>query len=432
VFNATRACELLVGLPAVKVLEVAEPLSLDRRLVVTVESILDTPSCPNCAERAWVKDRPVVELVDLTCFGRPVTLRWRKHRLCCPQSWCPLGSWTHEDPRIAAPRLSVTDRAGRWATVQVGRAGRAVSDVAGELGADWHAINDAVMAYGQALLDADVGRVGAVEALGVDEVLFARQGPWRTQGWSTSIVDVAAGQLLDVIEGRSAAGLCAWLDTRPEPWRDGISWAVLDLSGPWRLAFDTMLADADQVADPFHLIKLANQRVDEVRRRVQNDTLGHRGRKHDPLYRSRRLLTKADERLDDRGRSKLLGLLDAGDPRGEVRTAWHAKETVRSIYEIDDPDLAEEFVGRLGLDLQDESCPPEVRQLGRTIVRWADQICAWHRGRVSNGPTEAVNSLIKRVKRVAFGFRRFAHYRIRALLYAGKPNWALLTTVTPR
>src|SRR5690606_14949406 len=102
------------------------------------------------------------------------------------------------------------------------------------------------------------------------------------------------------------------------------------------------------------------------------------------------------------------------------------------IYEIDDPDLADEYVCRLGLDLQDDHCPSEARQLGRTIVRWADQICAWHRSRVSNGPTEAANNLNKRVKRVAFGFRQFAHYRIRALLYAGKPNWALLATVTPR
>lgn len=110
----------------------------------------------------------------------------------------------------------------------------------------------------------------------------------------------------------------------------------------------------------------------------------------------------------------------------------HAKETVRGIYDIGDPVLAAEFVARLGLDLHDESCPPEIQQLGRTITKWRHQIAAWHRSRVSNGPTEAANNLIKRVKRVAFGFRRFAHYRIRALLYAGKPNWALLATVTPR
>jgi hypothetical protein len=50
-------------------------------------------------------------------------------------------------------------------------------------------------------------------------------------------------------------------------------------------------------------------------------------------------LTRADERLDERGRSRLLGLLDAGDPQGEVRTAWHAKEVVRSIYDYHDPDV---------------------------------------------------------------------------------------------
>jgi transposase len=177
---------------------------------------------------------------------------------------------------------------------------------------------------------------------------------------------------------------------------------------------------------------LANQRLDEVRRRVQQETLGHRGHKHDPLYRSRRLLTRADERLDDKGRTKLVGLLEAGDPRGEVRTAWHAKETVRGIYDIADPDLADEFVTRLGQDLQDDDCPPEIQRLGRTITRWREQIAAWHQARVSNGPTEAINNLIKRVKRVAFGFRRVAHYRIRALLYAGRPNWDLLATVTPR
>jgi hypothetical protein len=77
-----------------------------------------------------------------------------------------------------------------------------------------------------------------VEAPGVDEVLFARQGRWRTQAWSTSIVDVAAGQLPDVIEGRSAVGLCTWLAAMPAHWRDAIRWAVLDLSGPWRLAFE--------------------------------------------------------------------------------------------------------------------------------------------------------------------------------------------------
>ena len=428
--DPTRMCALLVGLPDVNVLGVEE--ACNGLLCVHVETRGPRPCCPGCDGSLRVKDRPVVVLVDLPCFGRPTRLAWRKFRWACPNRSCPVGSFTESVPQIAAARLLMTDRAGRWVTEQVGRWGRTVNEVAHELDCDWHTIMDTVIAYGTALIDDDPDRIGTVTALGLDETLFVRRGWWRRQHWATTIADVRRGQLLDMVPGRDATGPCAWLEARGEAWCAQIEWATLDLSGPYRKTFDTMLPGAVQVADPFHLVKLANSSVDECRRRVQNETLGHRGRRDDPLYRCRRLLSKADERLDEKGRTKLLGLLDAGDPRGEVRMAWHAKEMVRSIYDHHDPILAVEFVERLGLDLQDESCPPETRKLGRTIIRWRDQIAAWHQAHVSNGPTEAVNNLIKRIKRVAFGFTNFAHYRIRALLYAGRPNWALLTTLTPR
>ena len=79
-------------------------------------------------------------------------------------------------------------------------------------------------------------------------------------------------------------------------------------------------------------------------------------------------------------------------------------------------------------DFADRVMPLEVRPLGRTIKRWRDQIVAWHRSHVSNGPTEAVNNLIKRIKRVAFGITNWTNYRTRALLYAGRPDWSLLET----
>ena len=426
--DATRMCELLVGLPEVTVLDV---VGRGDGLIVTIETRGQRPVCVACGGPVVVKDRTDVVHADLACFGRPTVLVWRKVRWSCRSLSCVASSFTELAPQIASPRLAITDRAGRWATVQVGRHGRSVAEVAADLGCGWHAVMDAVAAYGEALID-DSGRFGDVEALGLDETLRCRLGPWKVQQWSTQVVDVRRGQLLDVVEGRNAAGPCVWLAARPELWRDQVRWATLDLSGPYRKVFDTMLPDAVQVADPFHVVKLANTKLDECRRRVQNETMGHRGHKTDPLYRCRRLLTKADERLDDHGRSKLLGLLAAGDPHGEVRTAWHAKEVVRSIYTIDDADLAAQFVTRLGHDLQDDSCPTEVRQLGRTILRWRHQIAAWHQAHVSNGPTEAVNNLIKRVKRVAFGITNFTNYRIRALLYAGKPNWDLLATITPR
>jgi len=420
-------CELLVGLPDVNVLAVEDTTPLR----VHIEVRDPSRSCPDCGSVGVVKERRRVELVDLPVFGRPVRLVWHKHRLTCPSLVCGRRSWTSQDTRIAAPRLVMTDRAGRWVTAQVGRDGRTVSEVARELACDWHTVNDTVLSYGAALLDADTHRVGTVTALGLDETLFCRVGRWRTQAWATSIVDVTAGTLLDMVPGRDSQGATGWLQARDPDWRAQVRYGVLDLSGPYRAVYNAALDHVIQVADPFHLIRLANDKLDECRRRVQNETLGHRGLADDPLYRVRKLLVMAESRLDDNGSKKMLGLLAAGDPRGEVKMAWHAKEEVRNIYQIDDPEVAAEFVARLGHDLQDESCPPEIRQLGRTIIRWHAQITAWHEARVSNGPTEAVNNLIKRVKRVAFGFRRFSSYRIRALLYAGRPNWDLLATVTP-
>ena len=53
-----------------------------------------------------------------------------------------------------------------------------------------------------------------------------------------------------------------------------------------------------------------------------------------------------------------------------------------------------------------------MNSLGPTLIRWKSQIVAWHQAHVSNGPTEAINNLIKRIKRIGFGFRRSRNYRI--------------------
>jgi transposase len=203
---------------------------------------------------AQVKDRPIVAFVDLPVYGRPTKLLWHKRRCCCRDPDCPNGSWTEEDPRIAPPQSAMTDRAGRWVTLEVGKFGRSVNEVATTLECDWHTVNESVVAYGEALID-DPDRFGAVQALGLDEVLFFRDGPYRRHEFSTQIVDVGRSQLLDIVPGRNSAGPMAWLAKRDKEWRDGISFATLDLSGPYRRVFTLMLPDAIQVADPFHLLK---------------------------------------------------------------------------------------------------------------------------------------------------------------------------------
>lgn len=427
--DAIRASHVVVGLGAgVTVTGVRDrdggPLEIGIELT-------GRPCCGGCGGPVWAHGASTVKLADLPAFGRAVRLGWRKRRWRCPDGSCAVRTFTDQDPEIAPRRARMTSRAARHATRRAG-AGRAISEIAAEVGCGWHTAMAAVHRWGSALLEADTDRVDGVTALGLDEILMFRRGRYREKHWGTTIVDTRRGRLLDIVAGRSADGATAWIRARSSLWRAQVRWGVMDLSGPYRKTFADALPHARQVADPYRVIKLANSAIDDVRRRVQNETTGGRGTKHDPLYRIRRLLLKAAERVTDRGRHKLRGLLAAGDPRGEVRDAWHAKETLRGVYRIPSRALAAETVDELARDLQDDTFSAELNKLGRTLAAWRTQITNWHRSRVTNGPTEAANNLAKLIKRTSFGITNFDHYRTRVLLYAGKPDWTLLDTLTPR
>lgn len=421
-------CERLLGLEGVRVRAVLPSVRADG-LQVWIETTGDRPCCERCrSERVVSKGRRVQNLVDLTCFGQPAFLSWRKRRwkcLACDRSW------TEQVSHIAPSRAKMTTRAGRWVTEQVGRYGRAVSDLASELGCAWWTINTAVIAWGDALIAADGDRVKATDAVGLDETLHVRTGTYKAKSWATSVVDVRTGLVVDVVKGRTAKAVSRWVTDQPEAWIARLRWGVLDLSGPYRKTYAESFPNVKLVADPFHVVQLANSVLDEVRRRVQNEQTGGRGTKDDELYRSRKLLTMGAERHNDKSRERLDGLLAVGDPHGEVRDTWHCKEVVRSIYAISDHAEAVKFVNQLAADLQDDLLPPEINRHGRTLARWAEPITNWHLARVSNGPTEGANNRIKRVKRAGYGITNFDHYRTRILLYAGGINWALLNTLNP-
>src|SRR5271155_5953218 len=102
-----------------------------------------------------------------------------------------------------------------------------------------------------------------------------------------------------------------------------------------------------QVVDPFHVISLANRALDSVRRRVQTEQTGHRGRRDDPLYRVRRALLTGEEKLDEHATSRLASLLALGDPNAEVAIAYRMKERLREFYRTFDVDEARAMLEEL-------------------------------------------------------------------------------------
>jgi transposase len=409
--------EALLGLDGFRVLTVAEGPD---ELVVTVESTAKVVGCSRCGTRAEAQDRTPIDIRDLACFGRPARLVWIKRRWRCVEADCEAKTWTEHSDHVDAQAV-LTRRAGAEACRQVGEEARPVSRVAAELGVCWWTVMNAVIEHGTPLVD-DPKRIGPVTQLGVDETSFLRANRSHATIYATGLVDLRSKVLIDMVEGNTAADLRRWTKNADPGWIAGIKVVATDLAESFRAGLSPTLDHATRVADPFHVVRVGNRCLDKVRRRVQNETLGHRGHKDDPLYRIRKLLLTGDERLDDGGRNRMLLGLRVGDPHDEVLGAWLAKESVREVYLTDNAKAA-----AILLDKVIAGCTAdvveEIRSLGHTLSSWRTEILAHHSTGASNGPTEGLNLCVKRVKRCGHGFKRFEHYRLRVLLHAGGVTW---------
>lgn len=224
--------------PGFHVLAVAERSGRrGTRLRVEVESAPGPMGCHVCGVIAYSHGRRDVELVDIPCFGRPVQVVWRKRTWRCAQPGCAGGSFTEQNDALAPARALLTTRACWWAIGQIRREHASVAGIARALGT-WNTVWRSIAPLLRAMA-ADESRFDGVKALGVDEHIWHH------------------------------------VSTKP-PERGG--------RGPnpfhgYENAIDDQLEDAVAVLDAFHVVKLGTQAVDEVRRRVQQDTAGHRARK---------------------------------------------------------------------------------------------------------------------------------------------------------
>ena len=389
-------------------------------LILTIETSAERAVvCPQCASKARAVGRYAVHYRDLPAFGLPVRLIWKRRRWQCPNPECETKTWSEDSDQMASG-TTLTKRAAMEITRQVGQV-HSVKEVAEEFGVSWEVAMKAVVEFGEPLVE-DEDRVDEVEELGVDETSFLKATERHRTQYATGLVDLRARQMIDFIEGNSAGDLHRWIEKQPPAWLRGIKVVATDLTNSYRAGLSPELDHAVRVADPFHVVRVASRAVDDVRRRVQQEEVGHRGRKNDPLYKIRRLLLQGSERLNDRGWERVLLGIEVGDPNLEVTMAWLTKDALRGVYRTGDLEEARLLLDNVIAACQEERIP-ELRRLGRTLRSWHTEILAHHATGASNGPTEGLNLLVKQVKRVAFGFKKFANYRLRVLLRTGGVKW---------
>ena len=262
--------------------------------------------------------------------------------------------------------------------------------------------------------------------IGVDEHVWrhTRKG----DKYVTVVIDLTptrAGtgpaRLLDMVEGRSKAAFKTWLADRPQAWRERVEIVAMDGFTGFKTATTEELPDAVAVMDPFHVVRLAGDALDRCRRRVQQDTRGHRGRAGDPLYRTRRTLHTGDDLLTDKQRTRLRALF-TGEEHVQVEATWGIHQRMVAAYR--QPDRVK---GRAQMQAVIDSLSAgvpkiltELITLGRTLKQRAPDVLADfdHPG-TSNGPTEALNGRLEHLRGIALGFRNLTNYIARSLLETG-------------
>jgi transposase len=384
--------------------------------------------CPDCGHAGVYRDAVERRLTDLPLAGHPTQLRVRVPRFRCTRGGCKREVFTADTSTVAQPGWTTTRRCAGYVLRRLAVDRLTVAAIARELGRSWDTVNGLAVAATRTLLAGDRARLDDVRVIGVDEHRWAHTRHAEGDGFVTVIVDltdVVAGQgparLLDLVPGRSAAAVRDWLAARDQGFRDRVEVVAMDGFGGYKTAATEQLPDATTVMDPFHTVALAGAKLDLCRQRIQQDTLGHRGRAGDPLYRIRRTLRTRLALLTDKQKTRLAAVF-AAEQHVAVEVTWWAYQRIIDAYAQPDPQHGRRLLTTV-IDSLRRGLPAgleELAQLGRTLQRRRDDILAYFTRRASNGPTEAINGRLEALRRNALGFRNPINYWIRSLLHCGR------------
>ncbi|OAV56457.1 ISL3 family transposase [Enteractinococcus helveticum] len=379
--------------------------------------------CRRCGAQARVRGSVVRNVTHVPMGWRPTQLHLRLRRYRCDACACV---WQQDTTSVVAPEAKLSHAAALWALKSVVIDRLSIARVAANLGVSWHTANDVVLATGRRLLIEDPNRLNGVRVLGVDEHV------WRHTRWGnryvTVVIDltpVADGtgpaRLLDMVPGRSKQTFITWLEAQTSAFRAGVEIVAMDGFTGYKTAAAETLPEAVTVMDPFHVVALAGQAVDKARQRIQQATLGHRGRSGDPLYGIRKVLKTGKDYLTERQQTRLDAVF-ANPDHAPVQTTYDIYQRIVAAYRHPDRKQAKKRLRKL-IDSISKGVPntlKELQTLGRTMKRRAADILAYfdHVG-TSNGPTEAINGRIEHLRGTALGFRNLMHYITRALLDTG-------------
>lgn len=419
--GAADAASVLFNLPEYRVIDVVAGEHWGREVFIETPVLeADCPGCGVLTSRVHQRTRQRVHDVN---FDGAVRVWWIKKRWRCGEPLCGTATFTEHTTQVPA-RARLTARLKDRIVSALSGEVRAVSRVAAELDVSWPTAMRQLTATRAAQAARAAARPALVYALGIDEHRFAavrwyqdEDQKWqRIEPWMTTFTDLSTGRVIGVVDGRDSAAVQSWLKTRPRWWRHRVAVVAIDPSASFRAAVRYWLPKARVSVDHFHLVKLANDVVTQVRRRVSWDRHGRRGHGVDLAWANRLLLLRGYDTLSPRGIDKLNHVLAVDDPTEEISAAWGVKEQLRRLLACQT--LADARLERAMFNQYVTwAAMTETSRLKKTIDAWWPAIEVFITTRVTNAKTEAANVTIKNIKRCGRGYRSHPNYQCRIMLY---------------
>lgn len=370
----------------------------DGALHLVVAQNPDTLCCSHCGSSAVMRAGTVERSFrGLPVGGKPVWIE-----LAVPRLWCAACSKTRQ-ARIAFadPKVSYTRSFERYALELSGH--MTIQAVAQHLGVSWDVIKDIQKRHLQRRF-AHIP-LGDLRQIAIDEISIG-----RGHRYLTVVLDLESGAVVFIGEGKGADALNPfWKRVRRAGVIDRIEAVATDMSPAYGRAVRLHLPKAVHVLDRFHVVKLFNEQLADLRREVQRTTEKVEDKKL--LKGTLWLLLKNPENLNPRKdeRKRLAEALRINQP---LATAYYMKEDLRQFWQQPGKCSAQFFLDDW-IARAEASGVAMLKKFAKTLQLHRNGLLAWYDYPISTGPLEGTNNKIKTMQRQAYGYRDQEFFRLK-------------------
>jgi len=278
--------------------------------------------------------------------------------------------------------------------------------VAKHLGVGWDMVKDIHKASLKRLYDKP--SLKNLKAIAIDEFYAGRK-----TGFYTFVLDLVSGAIVHVGQGKGGDALKSFW-SRLGRRKQQIQAVAMDMSKAYIAAVREHLPKADVVFDPFHVIKLMNEKIDQLRRdlcrELQDDARSF-------IKGNRWLLLKGAENLSKTpnpkrdNKSEIQLLAEALEVNQPLATAYYLKEDLRRLWDFQNMEAGAAFLDSWIDRAKASELKPFIK-MAETLTRHRTGILMYFKHRITSGPMEATNNKIRVLQRQTYGLRDTEYWEL--------------------